>query len=415
MAFYVLENVRRTKFEQPVFDAAFRAAFLDTEPFDNSAEAEARLLTEVRQSSNADNLSQLADIYISRSEWEAARAYLSQAIELDPSNFSYTVALAEIYRREGENDQANHLIEEFLGSYPDSVEAARYRVDQALAAADGEEQNQGARVLLDQKLGQFPDDGKLLFNLGVLLQREGDDEGAGKAFARAAEAAPQSAHIQGWTGRFFLKVLRDSRQALDYYLSAYFLDPHFYDSEYAESRIRELAWNLAAEVVETIRGRPNAFAKMLQSHNPRVVGFGLEKLEEDWNEQATEDLFGLLGHDDVYVRWKSMETLRDRAPAVVLARLDNLLLEEDLRVRGLAAYLAMRLGSAGHKEVVKSMLRSDAQLVRYDAISALLMEGGAEGHALIRALREREGNPWLRRLLDSIPEEYAERDQQTGG
>lgn len=63
-----------------------------------------------------------------------------------------------------------------------------------------------AKKLLAEALDKFPKDGPLLFNMGVILQEEKKLKEAEDHFIRAAEAAKDSAHIQGWTGRFFLKV-----------------------------------------------------------------------------------------------------------------------------------------------------------------------------------------------------------------
>ena len=201
-------------------------------------------------------------------------------------------------------------------------------------------------------------------------------------------------------------MLDDPVSALDYYLSAYFLDPHFYDSEYAEGRVRELSWSLGAGQVSALVGAGEDVTSLLANDNPRVVGAVLESLGQEWRAEATGVLYGLLAHDDTSVRWGAMTLLRDQAPDEVRAVLDGLLADKDFRKRGLAAYLSMRLGSPYQKEIVESMLFSEVQLLRYDAISALLMEGGAEGHALVLAHREREEHPSLIELLDTIPDEF---------
>ena len=77
--------------------------------------------------------------------------------------------------------------------------------------------------------------------MAVVLQDDKKIQEAEEHFVRAAALAKDSPHIQGWTGRFFLKVKLDGPKALEYYLNAYFLDPHFYDSEHAEDRIWKIS------------------------------------------------------------------------------------------------------------------------------------------------------------------------------
>lgn len=58
---------------------------------------------------------------------------------------------------------------------------------------------------------------------------------------RAAGLARESATVQAWTGRFFLKAESKPKEALDYFFRAYFLDPNCYETELVESRIARLA------------------------------------------------------------------------------------------------------------------------------------------------------------------------------
>src|ERR1044071_3090875 len=66
-AFFTLETARRGILEESVFNHSFQVAF---EGFDNSKDAEARLVSELeRDPHSADLQFRLADIYISRSEY----------------------------------------------------------------------------------------------------------------------------------------------------------------------------------------------------------------------------------------------------------------------------------------------------------------------------------------------------------
>jgi tetratricopeptide (TPR) repeat protein len=103
-----------------------------------------------------------------------------------------------------------------------------------------------AAKAIDAALATYPEDAFLHYHRAGILSASGDHAAAAKAYVRAAELDPKSAVIQGWTARFFLKQAKDPERALEYYLNAYFLDPHFYDTEYAEGRIRTLAMERGA-------------------------------------------------------------------------------------------------------------------------------------------------------------------------
>src|SRR5262249_48727092 len=77
-----------------------------------------------------------------------------------------------------------------------------------------------------------------LFNKAAELQQAGDLKQAEEYFVKAAEMSPNSVYIQSWVGRFFFKVRHDDLRALQFYLNAYFLSPHAYETEFVESRIR---------------------------------------------------------------------------------------------------------------------------------------------------------------------------------
>src|SRR5205085_6523709 len=113
-----------------------------------------------------------------------------------------------------------------------SVEAYRQRIGPLMRRDAG-----AAKKLLEVAIKKHPKEGEFLFNMGTILQDENKLKEAEEHLVKAAGLAKDSAHIQGWTARFFLKVKEDGASSLHYYLNAYFIDPHFRDSEYAEERI----------------------------------------------------------------------------------------------------------------------------------------------------------------------------------
>src|SRR5260370_40400958 len=78
LAFNILEEARRSWFEEPDFNRAFQLTF---QGFDNSSPAEAALLKRISENpQSAEAIFKLADLYISREYWPKATQYLSAGI-----------------------------------------------------------------------------------------------------------------------------------------------------------------------------------------------------------------------------------------------------------------------------------------------------------------------------------------------
>jgi hypothetical protein len=59
---------------------------------------------------------------------------------------------------------------------------------------------------------------------------------------------------------------------------------------------------------------------------------------------------------------------------------------------------------------MRQMLREDAQLRRFDAVSALVIEGGPEGRKVALEHAARETHPKLKQMLDRLKEEGEEQN-----
>jgi Tfp pilus assembly protein PilF len=339
----------------------------------------------------------LADIYISREEWPKAKEYLGKAIRLQPEDFTNVEALAEVLRREGNPKEAAQIVEDYLTNYPRSKVAYRLKIE-PLMRKDPE----AAKRLLAEAVEKFPQEGLFLFNMGTLLQNEKKLKEAEEHFVKAAALAKDSAHVQGWTGRFFLKVREDEGKALEYYLSAYFIDPHFYDSEHAEQRIGKISAIVAQKKYEGFAKGGKKPEELLREQDPMVVGLALDEMGKKWERGYTKPVVETLGHDDEYVRAKALRALLANVDQSFDKELRILLQDTDLRKKGMAGYLAVKLwGKEGIKEV-KAWLKEDVQLLRYDALSALLQYGGEEGRKIVGEHKGHEQHLWFKRWLDTV-------------
>jgi Tfp pilus assembly protein PilF len=396
-AFYILETARRGRFEEAEFDKAFALTFRESAPPEYSPAAEAMLLNEhARDPNKIDTVVKLGNLYISREDWANAKKYISKAIQLQSDNFENTDALAELFRREGKQEEADRLLKEYARNYPESLNGYRLRI-----AEVSEKQPAKAKALLSEAIKKFPEDGGIVFALGTILQREGKTQEAQEHFVRAAEMAPNSVDIQAWVGRFFYKVQKDDRRAQNYYLNAYLLDPHAYETEYVESRIPKTNEVVAKADYDQQRKSGVPLTKILEDPNPAVAHKALEEMSAKWEPAYLKTFLDLMGHDDGGVRWYATQAIKEKVDRSFDETLRALLKDKDLRKRGLAAYIAVHLWKQESFSMMREMLKEESQILRFDAVSALIMEGGAEGRAIALEHLPRERHPKLKQLIEA--------------
>ena len=395
-AFYILETARRGRFEEDEFNKAFALAFKGSQPPDFSKTAEAALLSKhAREPKSIDTIVKLADIYISREDWPKAKEYLSKAIRLQPEDFENAEALAEVFSREGKQEESDRLLREYMQKYPETLNGYRLRI-----AEVSEKDPDKAKLLLLEAQKKFPQEGGIVFQLGTIRQREGNLREAEEHFVRAAEMSPDSALIQAWVGRFFFKVKNDDRRALNYYLNAYLLDPHAYETEYVESRIPKTSEVVSKADYEQQRKSGVPLTKILEDPNPGVVYIALEEMSSKWDPKYLKIFLDLMGHEDGGVRWYATQAIKEKVDRSFDETLRALLKDSDLRKRGLAAYIAVHLWKQESFGMMRAMLKEEAQILRFDAVSALIMEGGADGRAIVLEHLPRERHPGLRKVIE---------------
>ena len=223
---------------------------------------------------------------------------------------------------------------------------------------------------------------------------------AEQSFVKAAKLAPNSALIQTWVGRFFFKAKSNNAQALPYYFNAYFLDPHAYETEYVESRIRNISLPDAdARFAELIKNG-KSLAEISTDANPLIVGKAVGQMAEQWKKEYVKILLECMSNDDSLVRWFAFTVIYKNADASFDQTLSALLNDKDLRKRGLAAYAIVERWKEKSCGVLKKMLADDADLIRFDALSALALGGGEPGLEILQSHRKVETNATLKELID---------------
>ena len=140
--------------------------------------------------------------------------------------------------------------------------------------------------------------------------------------------------------------------------------------------------------------------ELLSDKNPVVGDQALQQMSKTWKASYLNAVLNCLDHDDEEVRWIATELIKSHVDRSFDPTLKVLLNDEDLRKRGLAAYLAVQLWKRDSFEIIKKMLTEDSELLRFDAISALILEGGEEGRRIALEYAANEKHPILKQVLE---------------
>ena len=92
--------------------------------------------------------------------------------------------------------------------------------------------------------------------------------------------------------------------------------------------------------------------------------------------------------------------IKDKVDSSFDGTLKALLEDKDLRKRGLAAYIAVGRWKQASFGIIRTMLREESQLLRFDAVSALLIEGGPEGREILSEHLSVETHPQLKTMIE---------------
>lgn len=245
---------------------------------------------------------------------------------------------------------------------------------------------------------------KRSFEKGYDLLKQNKTDEAEKSLVEAAKLAPKSGFIQGWVGRFFFKVKADNAQALKYYYNAYFLDPDAYETEFVESRIRNIEIPLADAKFTELVINGKSLAEISTNANALIVGNAVEQMGKQWKKEYTKPLLECLSNDDSLVRWFAFTTIFKNAGVSADQFIIELQNDRDLRKRGLAAYALIESQKKKSFPALQKMLLDKAELVRFDALSALALAGKDDGLEILKTHLKVETSQYLKDLINKTLE-----------
>ena len=402
IGFYMSEECRHTLGDKS-FGPAHAKVFLD---YDLSPAHEAELKATYATKKTAKLAVKLADIQVGNKKPEKGEEYALEAIALEPENLDWVKCLAAIRESEGKPDETKAMIAGIVAKYPKSLAAALDEISRK--AEPMSEKTKAAKYVAELKplvvaaLARFPDSPDLRAAFGMLLLSEGKSNEADAEFRRVAELDPESAERQGNVGGYFLKTRERPGDAFPYYLNAYFLDPHYYDWEYAESRIRKISYEQGEQTFGNFRKKHRSLAEIAALDDPVILGMVLDEMKEHWSDDYVTPLARLLRSDDPNLRANATDALMKHPSKQVTALEAKLEKDDDLRVHSTVLYLIPGADQSHAVARLKAYLSDPADLIRFDAASTLIEQCGPEGMAAVVAARDKEPNEWWKAELINL-------------
>lgn len=245
-----------------------------------------------------------------------------------------------------------------------------------------------------------PEEAKDAFAAGYRLIGEKRYDEAEQFLLKAAKIDPRSFYINAWIGRFYYKIRSDNARALSFYFNSYFAYPHAYETEYVESRIRSITLDDGAALYKSLRASGKPPTELSKDNNPVIVNLALAEMAESWKPEYLQAVIDCLGGDDSVNRWQAFRITRNFAGARFEEIVSGLLADPDLRKRGLALYVVIDLWKEKGYKVIAKMLTDRAEIIRFDAVSALVFAGGTKAIRMLRAQERKETNWRLKSLIN---------------
>jgi hypothetical protein len=206
-------------------------------------------------------------------------------------------------------------------------------------------------------------------------------DGAAQALEKLLAKHPQELAPKSVAAKYYLKVRSDEDRALDLYIDLYFYDPHYYDWEYAEFRVKQItagrkaAWWAARQQSGVPLSQLVAAEK-----NPRVLDVAIDQARAKWDATLVPAMLAMLGNDDPTVQTHALHALLDHSGDITDLNVIRLMLKgDDLVERAMAAFLVMKCLGPAEFRLLDENLASGIELVQIDTMEALGMAGGPKG------------------------------------
>jgi hypothetical protein len=189
----------------------------------------------------------------------------------------------------------------------------------------------------------------------------------------------------------------DEDKALSSYIDLYFSDPHYYDGEYAEFRIKTITSSRKQAWWEGRKKDGIPLEQLIaEEKNPRVLDVVVTRARERWEPSMVPAMFSMLGNDDPSLQSQALHMLLAHSNDVTGTKAEEIkgmLKGEDLVKRAMAALLLVKCFGPAEYPLLKEGLDSGIELVQVDTIQALSQIAGQEGRAYLRSNRPAKASP----------------------
>lgn len=210
--------------------------------------------------------------------------------------------------------------------------------------------------------------------------------GADNLIQEAFSKYPQHLIMKSMAARYYLKAQKDEEKALPLYIDLYFHDPHFYDGEFAEGRVKQISSaKKALWWSERIKsGVP--FAQLCKAEdNPRVFDVATDYARKQWDKSMAQGMINLLDNDDPSVQASALHTLLAHPDDFEGEVIRGMLKEKDYIKRAMASFLVVKVLGEAEYALLKDNLDCGIDLVQLDTIQALGQMGGPKGVAFLKS------------------------------
>jgi hypothetical protein len=408
-AFFILERAKKLFFDPKRFLIVFDHHF-HQKPLEDFTEHSVHSL--LAQPDNAHNAilkwESALQYYLLQENFEEARKSLHRLREGNP----------EVYRYALQSDQVETQLcgqvswqfrEQFFERNPHAFETQFYGNQNTEWEM---EESQKAETLLQK----FQDRPELKAWLAGIYAKQGRIVEAASLFEEITKNGSLYASLRIQAASFYEHLKHDVDLALKNYLLAYFEDP---ESEMPKSlaqkslaqKITDLARQQAGALFEIVQ-KTKPMEYVLASTNPKLQILLLEELADQDPKSHKNIFLKMLQNRDAATREQACAILTEEGLLSAI-EVEALAQSEHPFERGLSLYIATGTQHPKVSVYLKEALHSDVDLLRFDAISALIpfIHAGspsekksftpAQAKALLQEQEKSEKNPWLREYIQS--------------
>lgn len=214
-----------------------------------------------------------------------------------------------------------------------------------------------------------------------------DAKEAEELMKEALSKFPNQYELKAMAAKYYLKGKKDYETAMNLYIDLYFHNPHFYDWEYAEFRIKDISFSRKKDWFgERIKSGMTPEMMAAEETNPRVLDVLLDKAKESWTPAMVPVMLVLMDNDDSFIQTGALHLLLNHAsdfsdkPEIV-----RMLKGDDLVKRAMASFLVVKCLGSKEFPLLKDNLESGIELIQLDTIRALSGMGGEAGKKYLKA------------------------------